>query len=111
MNQLRLLFRLHLYGSACMYQISERLQVSRPTATGMIDRLVGTGPVQRGPDAPDLLSEQGKGQVSRVRCAGAEAAPAALAQLGAAQRRAPFVALEPGYQLLFAGDSGPIPDE
>ncbi len=94
-----------------MYQISERLQVSRPTATGMIDRLVGTGPVQRGPDAPDLLSEQGKGQVSRVRCAGAEAAPAALAQLGAAQRRAPFVALEPGYQLLFAGDSGPIPDE
>jgi DNA-binding MarR family transcriptional regulator len=116
-NQLRVLFHLHYRGPACMRQISEGLHVSQPAATGIIDRMVDAGLVDRGHNAPDRrrvqvsISEKGAEQIGQLRCAGAEAAHAVFVQLSAAQREALFAALEPAYELLFAGDGEPNPDE
>jgi len=110
LHQLRVLFRLHYRGSVGMGQIAEQLQVTQPTATGVIDRLVERGLVERASDPSDRrkvrvkLTETGRRQVTSMRCAGAEIAQSAFDQLTQEQRDALFQALEPVYQLLTPSD-------
>lgn len=106
LNQLRVLFQLHYRGDRSMGEVSSRLQVSDSTATGVVDRLVERGLVERVNDAEDRrkvlvrLSEQGQRHVAGIRGAGAAAAAAVFDSLTAAQREALYVALEPVSDLL-----------
>jgi DNA-binding MarR family transcriptional regulator len=106
LSQLRILFHLYYHDGKIMSEIAAFLQVSDPTATGIVDRLVQRGLVERVADPADRrrvqveLSSVGRQRVSEMRQAGAEAAAEVFGQLTSAQRDALFQALEPVYQLL-----------
>jgi len=108
LNQLRILFHLFYHDGKTMSEIADKLQVSHPTATGVIDRLEDRALVQRLPDPDDrrkvrlALTESGKSQIAEIRRTGAQAAQAAFAQLTAAQRDALLAALAPVYTLLMS---------
>ncbi len=110
LNQLRVLFHLFYHDGKTMSEIAAKLQVSHPTATGVIDRLEDRALVRRLPDPADRrkvrleLTEIGRDQIAQVRRTGAQAAQAAFAQLTAAQREALFAALAPVHTLLMSGD-------
>lgn len=104
--QLRVLFHLYYHGDQFMRQVASRLQVSDPTATGIIDRLVDKDLIERGTDSNDrrhvmvCLTGSGRQQVEAMRCAGAEAAARTFERLTDAQRDALYDAMEPVYELL-----------
>jgi DNA-binding MarR family transcriptional regulator len=106
LHQLRVLFHLHYHGDRTMGQISAKLQVSDPTATGVIDRLVERELVERAADPDDRrrvlvrLTASGREHVLGMRSAGAETAGAVFGQLSSTQREALFAAVEPVYRLL-----------
>ena len=78
LNQLRVLFHLRYHEGRTMGDISDKLQVSHSTATGIVDRLVDRDLVVRVHDTVDrrrvvvAMSEGGREQVEAMRCAGAE---------------------------------------
>ncbi len=104
--QLRLLFHLYYHGDSGMGQIAAKLQVSDPTATGVIDRLVERDLVERAADPDDRrrvlvrLTEPGREQILALRCTGAEAAAGVFDRLTPGQQEALLAALEPVSQLL-----------
>ncbi len=106
LNQLRVLFRLHYRESVVMGEVADLLGVAQPTATGVIDRLVEKGLVERESDPADRrrvvvrLSAAGRERIQAIRCAGAKAAQAVFSRLDSLQREALLQALEPVYQLL-----------
>jgi len=108
MGQLRLVFRLYYRDSLTMGQVADMLAVSRPTATGIVDRLVAKSLVERVVGPCDRrrvrvrLSPHGLERVVALRCAGAERAQAVLIQLDSSQQTALHQALEPLHQLLLS---------
>lgn len=72
MPQLKVLLLLHLDGTARMTDLASALDVSMPSATGILDRLVQRGLVVRGADPADrrvvtcALSEDGARQVAAL---------------------------------------------
>ena len=108
MGQLRLVFRLYYQDSLTMGQVADMLAVSRPTATGIVDRLVAKALVERVVGPCDRrrvrvqLSPRGIERVVALRCAGAERAQAVLIQLDSSQQTALHQALEPLHQLLLS---------
>jgi DNA-binding MarR family transcriptional regulator len=106
LNQLRILFRVYYRQSLTMTDIAGALEVSQPTATGVIDRLVDRGLVARTIDAEDrrrvvvILTQEGRDRVEALRCAGAELAWQAVERLDPGEREALFDALGPLHELL-----------
>ncbi len=106
LHQLRVLFHLHYHGDRTMGQIAAKLQVSDPTATGVIDRLVERELVERAADPDDRrrvlvrLTASGREQVLGMRSAGAETVSAVFGNLSSTQREALLSALEPVEALL-----------
>jgi DNA-binding MarR family transcriptional regulator len=106
LNQLRILFRLYYRQSLTMSDIAGALEVSQPTATGVIDRLVDRALVARTTDAEDrrrvvvILTQEGRDRVDALRCAGAELAWQTVQRLEPGERQALFDALGPLHELL-----------
>ena len=105
-NQLTVLFHLYYHGDRIMRQIAEKLRVSDPTATGIIDRLTEKGLVERFRDLEDRrrvivgLTETGRRQIAEIRCAGAEPAASVFYRLTVSQRDALYASLGPVCELL-----------
>ena len=65
-TQLLVLLALRAYGRCCMGTLAHNMHVSMPTASGIVDRLVGAGFVRRCPAARDRrqvmveLTEKGR---------------------------------------------------
>ena len=101
LNQLTVLFHLYYHGDRIMRQIAEKLRVSDPTATGIIDRLTEKGLVERFRDLEDRrrvivgLTETGRRQIAEIRCAGAEPAASVFDRLTVSQRDALYASLGP----------------
>ncbi|MBN1315760.1 MAG: MarR family transcriptional regulator [Anaerolineales bacterium] len=112
LNQLRVLFHLNYHGDRVMRQIAEKLEVSDPTATGVIDRLVERSLVERSSDPEDRrrvrvsLSARGCQLVSEMRRSGARSATAVFDQLAEDQKDALFQALAPVFELLDPNRAG-----
>ena len=72
MPQLKVLLCLYINGPHRMGDLAAALAVSTPTATGIVDRLVGRGDIARGHDAEDrrvvtcFLTDQGREHVSAL---------------------------------------------
>jgi DNA-binding MarR family transcriptional regulator len=71
LNQLRILFRVYYRQSLTMTDIAGALEVSQPTATGVIDRLVDRGLVARTIDAEDRAGVAGSRATGPGRAGGA----------------------------------------
>jgi DNA-binding MarR family transcriptional regulator len=115
LNQLRILFRLYYRQGLMMGDVATALDVSQPTATGVIDRLVDKRLVSRTVDAEDrrrvvvVLTDEGRDRVNEMRCAGAEMAWKAIERLKSDEQQALFEALGPLHVQL-AEESGTASD-
>ena len=93
MSQFKVLFLLYSEGGASMGQLAGSLGVTLPTATGIVDRLVEHGMVQREENPHDRrlvvcrLSGRGSETVERLSQAGRSRFAALLDELSAAELR------------------------
>jgi len=77
MQQLRLVVNLALDGPASSHELAAKLRVAMGTLTGIVDRLVAQGLVERREDPNDrrirrvALTEEGQAEVDRMLDAGA----------------------------------------
>jgi DNA-binding MarR family transcriptional regulator len=87
MKQLKVLLVLHALGAARPSVIAAHIGASAANATGVLDRLVAQGFIERQPDAADRrallvrLTESGRATVSQLYLAGQERLTRALAEL------------------------------
>ena len=94
MQQLRLLMLLRVHGPVGGHQLARHLDVSMPTVSGLVDRLVERGLVERRPDPGDrrvrlvALSDQGHAVVAEHEAAGWGAGEAILQRLATQDLRA-----------------------
>ncbi|QDB78339.1 MarR family transcriptional regulator [Georgenia sp. 311] len=94
MQQLRLLMLLRVHGPVGGHQLARHLDVSMPTVSGLVDRLVERGLVERRPDPGDRrvrlvgLSDQGHAVVAEYEAAGWGAGEEILQHLATQDLRA-----------------------